>query len=116
MRADVNVMARIRPTVTADEEDVRENVKMEEPFVPHNFPRANVASNAIEKKKKKAESQGEGRRGARESERARRRKREKKINQIESVSRTRCSRIGTVRAVRGTARYDRFRKNPQTRR
>jgi len=52
MRADVNVMARIRPTVTADEEDDRENVKMEEPFVPHNFPRANVASNAIEKKKK----------------------------------------------------------------
>lgn len=32
-------MVRIRPTVTADEDD-RENVKMEEPFVPHNFPRA----------------------------------------------------------------------------
>lgn len=75
MRADVNVMARIRPTVTADEEDDRENVKMEEPFVPHNFPRANVASNAIEKKKKMSTK---GRRGGRESERARRRKREKK--------------------------------------
>lgn len=71
MRADVNVMARIRPTVTADEEDDRENVKMEEPFVPHNFPRANVASNAIEKKKDEYQGE-EGRRGAR------RRKREKK--------------------------------------
>lgn len=32
-------MARIRPTVTVDEDD-HENVKMEEPFVPRNFPRA----------------------------------------------------------------------------
>lgn len=82
---DVNVMARIRPTVTADEDD-HENVKMEGPFVPRNFPRASrrarIEKRRVPKGVRQKASGGWEKEGGKERERER-----EKINQIESVSR-----------------------------
>lgn len=88
MHADVNVMARIRPTVTADEDD-RGNVKMEEPFVPHNFPRA-----SHETRLKKDECQGGGRGGGGGWKRERARKSEK----TEEGKKIKPDRIGIAHA------------------